>query len=123
MTLAEARRIAKQFHADYVVTNRQWSICTLEGYLPPNHYFSNVQDDDFFPATVSILTSVILLCCMRGTRMTLRHAFRNPAEAAVAVQQWIELGSVYQAVYFAKLAYQMAREQHPRTFRMWESEA
>jgi hypothetical protein len=59
MTIAEARRIAKAFHADYIATNRQWAICSLESYLPANHMLQNVEDDDFFPATVERIAQVL----------------------------------------------------------------
>ena len=48
------------------------------------------------------------------------HNFKTPAELAVACQQWVELGSAYQAAWFAREAYRLARTQYPRTFRALE---
>jgi hypothetical protein len=59
MTHSEARRIAREFHADYIATNRQWAICSLESYLPPNTRLYNVEDGDFFPATVEHIALVL----------------------------------------------------------------
>lgn len=63
MTITEARRIARQFHADFIATNRQWAICSIEGYLPPNTCLKDVEDDDFFPATVEHIAYVLSRHC------------------------------------------------------------
>lgn len=66
MTIKQARSIARNFYADYIVPNRQWAVCTLEGYLPAGHYLIDVQDDDFFPVTIDHLTRVIVRHCKKA---------------------------------------------------------
>lgn len=48
--------------------------------------------------------------------------YKSCAELAMACQQWVQIGSCYQAALFAKAALEMAREEYPGFFRRFQTE-
>lgn len=59
MTCTEATAAARKFIETYVDTDRQWDVGSVEGCLPDGYELRNVEDGDFFPATVENIASVI----------------------------------------------------------------
>ena len=59
MTRTEATAAARKFIKTYVDTGRQWDVGSIEGCLPDGYVLRDVEDGDFFPATVKHVAHVI----------------------------------------------------------------
>lgn len=59
LSLKNARETARHFLWEIADKRRQWTVSTLEGYLPYAWNLRDVEDSDLFPLTVKHVADVL----------------------------------------------------------------